>query len=210
MAQAYIFAGEDFDAVRRYALKFAVKLNGEKSPDTVFVKKSKETGVGVGDVREQIIMPVGQKPFNSPHKIFIVDEPLLPAAQNALLKTIEEPPPYGVFLFLAQNTHGFLPTVISRCIVKKIEAENAVATDALAEEIFAAVQGADITAAFALYAKISPLEKDELQEFLKALYILCGKARHFAAADAVSHTKKILSQNANAQLAIELMLLKMR
>ncbi|MCL1877523.1 MAG: hypothetical protein FWF80_01560, partial [Defluviitaleaceae bacterium] len=139
-------------------------------------------------------------------------EPLLPAAQNALLKTIEEPPPYGVFLFLAQNTHSFLPTVLSRCTIKKFGGATVTPSSLkpLAEEVFSAAQGADITKSFALYRKIETIEKHELAEFLSLLYILCGKAQRFAAAEAVAHTRKILTQNANAQLAIEIMLLKMR
>lgn len=272
MAQAYIFADS-----RKNALDFAKRLNcaaggdiacgdcascrvfeSGNHPDTIFVKGTKQTGIGVDDVRRQIIMPAAQKPFKHRYKVFITEESLLPAAQNALLKTIEEPPPYGIFLFLAQSTHDFLPTVISRCAVMKsgdasrlrgnvsleshvpgsqselgscAYAENSPedasrlrgnvppeshipgvqsGLGALAEEIFGAVQGADVAQAFALYRKIEPLEKSELPEFLKHLYILCGKARRFDAADAVAHTKKILSRNANAQLAIELMLLKMR
>ncbi|MCL1845284.1 MAG: hypothetical protein FWF77_05220 [Defluviitaleaceae bacterium] len=230
MAQAFIFAGEDSEAVRKRALNFAKRLNCETEnacdactscrvfqsgnhPDTIFVKGTKQTGIGVDDVREQIIMPAAQLPFKYKHKVFIADEPLLPAAQNAVLKTIEEPPPYGVFLFLAQNTHGFLPTVISRCAVKKIAGEGRSEKSdlqTLAREIFDAAKGADIAESFALYRKIEPLEKHELPEFLSLLYILCGKAQRFSASAAVSHTRKILSQNANAQLAIELMLLKMR
>jgi len=93
----------------------------------------------------------------------------------------------------------------------------------MAEEIFAAVEYADIPETFALYRKIEPLGKDALQEFLNSLYILYGKKINSAAKNghqppqawlnataAIVQTKNFLSQNANAQLAIELMLLKCR
>jgi DNA polymerase-3 subunit delta' len=38
-------------------------------------------------------------------------------AQNALLKTIEEPPSYAIFILLAANTDAFLPTILSRCVM---------------------------------------------------------------------------------------------
>ena len=41
-------------------------------------------------------------------------------AQNALLKTIEEPPAYGVILLLAEGAQNFLPTVRSRCVLLRL------------------------------------------------------------------------------------------
>ncbi|MCL2197928.1 MAG: hypothetical protein FWB80_03295 [Defluviitaleaceae bacterium] len=220
-----LFEGEDIATVRKHALSHAKKLNCESEsacgqclscrtfesgnhPDTFFVKGTKAQ-IGVEDAREQIIMPVAVKPFKYRYKIFIIEGNITPQAQNALLKTIEEPAPYGVFLFLAKNTFGFLPTILSRCIVKKIRGGDFVAVSTLAEEIAASVKNADIPKAFGLYKKIEPLSKEELNEFLDALYVLYGHQRNFDAVDAITKTKQIISQNGNLQLAIELMLLKM-
>jgi DNA polymerase III gamma/tau subunit len=242
MAQAYIFAGEDTDAVRKHALAFAKSLNCETSgcgdcvscrtfdssnhPDTFYVRSEKQKGIGVEEAREQIVEPMAVKPFKYKHKIFIVESPLTPQAQNALLKTIEEPAPYGVFLFLADNTHGFLPTILSRCVVKKISGDGEISPDLkFAEEIATAAESASLPQAFALWKKIEPLakeSKENLQEFLNSLYFFYGKKINNAAANgqtppdvwlnatkAITKTKQILSQNGNTQLAIELMLLKM-
>jgi len=231
---SYIFAGENTSEVRSAALKYAKSLNCEENssegcaclscrifdnlnhPDTFFVKATKQNGIGVEDIREQIIMPMSLKPFKYKYKIFIIESPLTPAAQNALLKTIEEPAPYGVFLFLAESTHGFLPTVLSRCIVKKfqngvlVQSSQSHEIQALSEEIANSVQGADITETFALYRKVEHLEKNDLHEFLNSLYIHFGKKLNVNAVSAISKTKQILSQNGNTRLAIELMLMKMR
>lgn len=58
------------------------------------------------------------KPYSGDYKIYIIPhaENLNQQAQNALLKTLEEPPAYAVFLLLARNTSVFLPTVLSRCV----------------------------------------------------------------------------------------------
>jgi DNA polymerase III delta prime subunit len=245
---AYIYEGEDTKTVRNHALAFAKSLNCEASegnsehcnclscrtfdsrnhPDTFFIKGTKQSGIGVEDVRDAIILPMSTKPFKYKHKVFIVESPLTPQAQNALLKTIEEPPDYGVFLFLG-STHGFLPTVLSRCVIKKFhgepsgedENEEIPAIRRLAEEILQAAQGADIPEAFALYRKIEPLDKNALQEFLNSLYIHYGKKINAAtqtgqppqnwlnAPSVIAHTKQILAQNGNTQLAIELMLLQL-
>ncbi len=58
------------------------------------------------------------KPYSSKYKIYIVDEAekMNQQAQNALLKTIEEPPAYAVIMLLTTNAEHFLQTIISRCI----------------------------------------------------------------------------------------------
>jgi DNA polymerase-3 subunit delta' len=58
------------------------------------------------------------KPYNSPYKIYIIDsaDKLTEAAQNALLKTIEEPPEYAIILLLVSNINAILPTILSRCV----------------------------------------------------------------------------------------------
>jgi DNA polymerase III delta prime subunit len=233
MSHAVIFVGEH--SARNHALSYAKSLNCENGnncgecvscrvfesgnhPDTFFIKATKQKGIGVEEVREQIVMPMATKPFKYKHKVFVIEDQITPQAQNALLKTIEEPAPYGVFLFLAQNTFGFLPTILSRCVVKNIRGEFSGDADfqPLAEEIIRALQAADIPQAFALYKKLEPLEKNELQIFLDTLYVTYGKkinAESFHFLDApkiISDTKRILSQNANTQLALELMLFKLR
>ncbi len=64
-------------------------------------------------IREQMAFP----PVKSPFKIIIMDEVhmLTPQAWNALLKTLEEPPPYIKFIFATTEVHKVLPTIISRC-----------------------------------------------------------------------------------------------
>ena len=64
-------------------------------------------------IREQMAFP----PVKSPFKIYIMDEVhmLTASAWNALLKTLEEPPPYIKFIFATTEVHKVLPTIISRC-----------------------------------------------------------------------------------------------
>ena len=58
----------------------------------------------------------------SPNKISLVyqAEKLTALAQNALLKTIEEPPAYAVLVLITTNPEVFLPTILSRCIQLKL------------------------------------------------------------------------------------------
>ena len=65
----------------------------------------------------QLIQEAGLPPFEAPVKIFIIHdaEKMLPASSNALLKTLEEPPPHTHFILLTSQPELLLPTTVSRC-----------------------------------------------------------------------------------------------
>ncbi|HVB62525.1 MAG TPA: DNA polymerase III subunit gamma/tau [Ktedonobacteraceae bacterium] len=67
----------------------------------------------IRDLREKVMMP----PSTGKYKVYILDEAhmLTTEAFNALLKTLEEPPPYVIFVLATTDVHKMLPTVISRC-----------------------------------------------------------------------------------------------
>ncbi|MCR5120428.1 MAG: DNA polymerase III subunit delta' [Lachnospiraceae bacterium] len=87
-------------------------------PDIIYVQHEKPNTIGVDDVRNGIIETVQIKPYSSKYKIYVIEEAekMTPQAQNALLKTIEEPPAYVVFLILTSSTESLLPTISSRCV----------------------------------------------------------------------------------------------
>ena len=74
--------------------------------------------ISIDEIRDQIIHDVAIKPYCSPYKIYIVPdaEMMTVQAQNALLKTIEEPPEYAVILLLTTNADSLLSTILSRCV----------------------------------------------------------------------------------------------
>ena len=67
------------------------------------------------------------RPYRSARKIYLVPDAgkMNPQAQNAILKTLEEPPEYGMILLLADNRNRFLPTVLSRVAVLRADGEEA-------------------------------------------------------------------------------------
>jgi DNA polymerase-3 subunit delta' len=87
------------------------------NPDIIAVEHEKENSIGVGDIRK-MRADVKIKPYSAAHKVYILPdaEKMTPAAQNALLKTLEEPPSYAVIFLLADGTSAFLPTIMSRCV----------------------------------------------------------------------------------------------
>ena len=94
------------------------KALGKNHPDIIMVNHEKSGTISIDEIREQVIHDVAVKPYCSPHKIYIIPdaEMMTVQAQNALLKTIEEPPEYAVIILLTSNIDALLPTIQSRCI----------------------------------------------------------------------------------------------
>ena len=67
----------------------------------------------IRELRDKVMMP----PTTGKYKVYILDEAhmLTTEAFNALLKTLEEPPPYAIFVLATTDVHKMLPTVLSRC-----------------------------------------------------------------------------------------------
>lgn len=91
-------------------------------PDVIRVTHEKPNSIGVDDIREQVNNTIMIKPYQGPYKIYIIDHAdlMTPQAQNALLKTIEEPPAYAVIMLLTENAQMLLPTINSRCVMLKL------------------------------------------------------------------------------------------
>lgn len=90
-------------------------------PDVIYVRTEKKS-IGVDEVREQVLETVDLKPYRGACKIYIIEnaDTMTVQAQNALLKTLEEPPAYARFLLLAERAEAFLPTVLSRVVTLKL------------------------------------------------------------------------------------------
>ena len=104
--------GEKIQACHKCAN--CISIENESNMDVVEIDAASRTGVA--DVRE-IIENINYKPVSSKKKIFIIDEVhmLSKAAFNALLKTLEEPPPDVTFIFATTETEKIPVTVLSRC-----------------------------------------------------------------------------------------------
>lgn len=92
-------------------------FDGGNHPDVIYLRSEKKS-IGVDEVREQITETVDWKPYRYEKKIYIIEkaDTLTVQAQNALLKTLEEPPVHAVFLLLAERQDAFLPTILSRVV----------------------------------------------------------------------------------------------
>lgn len=135
VSHAYIFNGEDGIGKMTTAKAFVkallcesknscgtcqscIQIDSGNHPDVIYVTHEK-AGITVDDIRDQVNQSVFVKPYSSDYKVYIIDEAdkMNAAAQNALLKTIEEPPAYAVIILLSNNKESFLETIVSRCVV---------------------------------------------------------------------------------------------
>lgn len=97
------------------------KLRSGNHPDFITVEDPEHKNVAVKIVR-QIREDMFVRPNEAAHKIYLFPQELGIEGQNALLKILEEPPSYGVFLLLTDNPDKLLPTVRSRCTELKLQA----------------------------------------------------------------------------------------
>lgn len=93
-------------------------LSGNQ-PDIVYISHEKPNTISVDDIRSQINQDIDIKPYSSKYKIYIMNEAekMNVQAQNALLKTLEEPPAYAIIILLTTNVDAMLDTILSRCVV---------------------------------------------------------------------------------------------
>ncbi len=94
-----------------------MQMDSGNQPDVAWVTHEKAI-ISVGDIRDQLCNVVPVKPMTGPYRIFIVDEAerMNEEAQNALLKTLEEPPSYAVIMLLTNNAEALLQTIRSRAV----------------------------------------------------------------------------------------------
>ena len=113
VSNSYILTGEHDSGKKLLAGTFAMTLQceaggtepcqkcdsckkaiGKNHPDIIMVSHEKPGTISIDEIRDQVIHYVAIKPYCSPYKIYIVPDAdlMTPQAQNALLKTIEEPP----------------------------------------------------------------------------------------------------------------------
>ena len=143
ISHAYILNGEKGSGKKLLAKLFAMSLQCENReddgdacgecrsckqaqnnnhPDIIRVTHEKPSTISVDDIREQVNNDIVIKPYQGPYKIYLIPEAdkMSVQAQNALLKTIEEPPEYAVIILMTRNAEVLLPTIRSRCVMLKL------------------------------------------------------------------------------------------
>ncbi len=142
VSHAYIFNGAEGIGKKTLAAAFAkavqceeggsapcgkcrscIQADSGNQPDIIWVNHEKPASIGVEDVRMQVNSDILIKPYSSRYKVYIIDDAqkMTVQAQNAILKTIEEPPAYGIIILLTTNADSLLPTILSRCVTLNLK-----------------------------------------------------------------------------------------
>jgi DNA polymerase-3 subunit delta' len=220
VSHAYILTGETGMGRKSLANAFSMTLLCERGksdpcmechackqvmtnnhPDLIFVTHEKTGSIGVDDIRGQINDTIMIRPYSSYYKIYIVDEAekMTVQAQNALLKTIEEPPSYAIIMLLTTNQEAFLPTILSRCVQLKLKPQ----TDAVVKSYLMGSLGikesrADIYAAFArgnLGRAIHLASSEEFQLLYSELLHMLKHLKEMDIMELLFYIKKMKDEN---------------
>lgn len=132
---SYIFDGEEGIGKRLFALDFSkailctstdikpcqkckscIEFNNFNNPDLLQVESLDGKNIKIEQIRE-LLTKIAEKPINSDRKVIIINnsELMTKEAQNALLKTLEEPPQYITIILITSNQSKLLTTIKSRC-----------------------------------------------------------------------------------------------
>lgn len=230
ISHAYILSGEAGMGRKSLANAFALELLCEKGlpdscmachackqvlsgnhPDLIYVTHEKPASIGVDDIREQINDTIMVRPYSSYYKIYIVDEAekMTVQAQNALLKTIEEPPSYAVILLLTTNQDAFLPTILSRCVQLKLKPlRDEVVREYLVQSLGVEESQADIYAAFArgnLGKAIHLAESEEFRVMYDALILMLKHLKDADISELLEYIRKLKDENLDIRGCLDFM-----
>ncbi|MGL5437852.1 MAG: DNA polymerase III subunit delta' [Lachnospiraceae bacterium] len=235
ISHAYILTGEAGMGRKSLANAFALSLLCEKGkrepcmechackqvlssnhPDLIYVSHEKPASIGVDDIRTQINDTIMIRPYSSYYKVYIVDEAekMTQQAQNALLKTIEEPPSYAVLILLTTNQEAFLPTILSRCVQLKLKPlKDFFIKSYLVEMMGISEADADVYAAFSrgnLGKAISIASSVDFKEMHKELLHLLRHIKEMDISELLDYIQKLKDSHMDIYECLDFMQLWFR
>lgn len=230
VSHAYIMTGEEGMGRKSLAHAFALTLLCEKGgsepcmrchackqvlsdshPDLIHVTHEKPGSIGVDDIREQIQDTILVRPYSSYYKIYIVDEAekMTVQAQNALLKTIEEPPSYAVIILLTTNQDIFLPTILSRCVQLNLKPlRDSVVKEYLIGKLGVTEHQAAVYAAFArgnMGRAIHLADSEEFQDLYRKMLFLMVNLKDMDVSELLDYIKVLVEENMDIYECLDFM-----
>ena len=230
VSHGYLIVGEEGMGKKTLADAFALSLLCEKGgtegcmachackqmlsknhPDCIYVTHEKPGSIGVEDIRKQVNGTVGIRPYSSEYKVYIIDEAekMTGQAQNALLKTIEDPPGYAVILLLATSQEAFLPTILSRCVKLSLKPlKDSVIKEYLLGRMEVKEQEADVYAAFArgnLGKAISLASSEDFKLLYSELLYLLKQIKQMDIGEMLNYIRRLREENIDLNECLEFM-----
>lgn len=123
LVNSYIFVGDNGIGKKALAYEIAKVIlstdNLNSMPDFKYITKlDDKKNILIEQVRDQVINNIYEKPVAASKKVYIIDNAdlMTEQAQNALLKTFEEPPEYVLIILITSNINGLMDTILSRAV----------------------------------------------------------------------------------------------
>ncbi len=213
---AFLFCGQEGIGKKKMALEFVrslfcqtgdscgacrpcLKLDRGSHPDLVVIKN--EGTIGIDDSR-MISKEISEHPFEAEKRVIIIDnaETMTIEAANALLKTIEEPPPYNHFFIITSSERDIPMTIRSRCTRVPF---SLLSTSQL-EQYFSREKNIDPETALLLssisFGSIGNglfwLNDDNFSLRLKLAEIVSGRKKGFVASSSLAEAASVTDRNA--------------
>jgi len=212
LSHAYLFSGPSMIGKRFFGMWLAELINGRPplmDQDVRIleaqIEEGKIRGIPIDSVRE-LRGYMSLKPAQGPRKIVLIDgaERLTEDASNALLKLLEEPPAYSLFILISSRPNDVLPTIRSRCLSMKFLPHPAEAIQAVVDEYEIKSSDAQLVTLLAdgrigwvmdvLENKKLPSIKKQLEEFQNVL--------KQGTAERIIYAKKIMDDEAQRDLPL--------
>lgn len=234
ISHAYIFLGID-DEISREAIKLAQVANCENKelapcglcnscrkiqngvyPDVVEIYPEGNS-IKIEQIRK-LILDLAEKPVEGANKIYILHQAhtMTPQAQNALLKTLEDPIAKSIVILLSNNLKQLIPTVISRCQIRDFssEAKSTLSVNTrqrIADILLHVVQSTELCEIGTFVKELSESDEkaEEILEFIISLYrdVLLAKTKSSVAF--INHDLQFVIDRFASQLTVSATLLSL-
>jgi DNA polymerase III gamma/tau subunit len=199
------------------AITLSSEINWPQSPDTIVVR-SKNSQIGINQIRDfQKLIQI--QPSSLKVKIGIIREAhlLTVQSQNALLKTLEEPPKNVVIFLLCENEDNLIPTIVSRCRTTNLSASESSLDSQEFENLKAVLQNLSLqgVAEKLTFASQISKDRDNAIDWLNQVLIFAHQSAFSNLTSwpgstkllSIFESKKRLKANANVRLTMENLLI---
>lgn len=211
-----IFLVEDNPSVTRELLvcqQFDLNLHTSRSLDQLIFA---ESTFGIDDAKKLIAFS-SKRPLavNTKLALILKAEVMTREAQNALLKTLEEPPDYLKLILVTNNTDSFLSTVMSRCVLVRSHKDppQSVNKPELLEKLAACTStGQKITLADQFNSDANKAKNValELARFFRQQMLAEPTATNLYNLTLCLYVKKLLKANTNPKLSLDYLLMNVK
>ena len=187
------------------------KILSGNHPDIIYITHEKASSISVDEIREQLTDTVLIRPYSGEHKVYVIPEAekMTVQAQNAMLKTLEEPPEYVIILLLVNDEKKLLDTVRSRVIRESLRplTDNSI-RDYLTGRLGASGEMVDICVAFAkgnLGRAIELYQSETFSEWYQRIMKILRNLREMSSTDIRVEIGKLQTECPDLTEALDLL-----